>query len=101
MTATPDGELTIQLEVDVRRTGDRFATKLSWLDSKHSFSFSRHWDPRNTHHGVLLVNNDDICAQAASICAAIAGQHCAAQHHQIAITPDVARPPSIAGRPTP
>jgi quercetin 2,3-dioxygenase len=46
--------------VDVRRAGDRFATSLSWLDSKHSFSFSRHYDPKNTHHGLLLVNNDDV-----------------------------------------
>lgn len=35
-------------------------TRLSWLDSKHSFSFSRHYDPANTHHGLLLVNNDDV-----------------------------------------
>jgi redox-sensitive bicupin YhaK (pirin superfamily) len=46
--------------VDVRRSADRFHTRLSWLDSKHSFSFSRHYDPLNTHHGLLLVNNDDI-----------------------------------------
>ncbi|MEU8078832.1 pirin family protein [Catellatospora citrea] len=46
--------------VDVRRAGDRFWTRLGWLDSKHSFSFSRHYDPQNTHHGLLLVNNDDI-----------------------------------------
>jgi redox-sensitive bicupin YhaK (pirin superfamily) len=46
--------------VDVRRADDRFKTKLSWLDSKHSFSFSRHYDPLNTHHGLLLVNNDDV-----------------------------------------
>jgi redox-sensitive bicupin YhaK (pirin superfamily) len=46
--------------VDVRRAGDRFKTAISWLDSKHSFSFSRHYDPSNTHHGLLLVNNDDI-----------------------------------------
>ena len=31
-----------------------------WLDSKHSFSFGSHYDPDNTHHGLLLVNNDDI-----------------------------------------
>jgi hypothetical protein len=47
-------------QVDVRRGGERFHTRLSWLDSKHSFSFSRHYDPQNTHHGVLLVNNDDV-----------------------------------------
>ncbi|MET7670753.1 pirin family protein [Micromonospora luteifusca] len=46
--------------VDVRRGEDRFATRISWLDSKHSFSFSRHYDPANTHHGLLLVNNDDV-----------------------------------------
>jgi quercetin 2,3-dioxygenase len=46
--------------VDVRRADERFKTGLSWLDSKHSFSFSRHYDPLNTHHGLLLVNNDDV-----------------------------------------
>ena len=46
--------------VDVRRAGDRPATRIDWLDSKHSFSFGRHYDPLNTHHGLLLVNNDDI-----------------------------------------
>jgi redox-sensitive bicupin YhaK (pirin superfamily) len=50
----------LQPTVDVRRHDERFATKLAWLDSHHSFSFSRHYDPGNTHHGLLLVNNDDI-----------------------------------------
>jgi hypothetical protein len=49
-------------EVDVRRSTDRDRTKISWLDSKHSFSFGSHYDPANTHHGLLLVNNDDIVA---------------------------------------
>jgi redox-sensitive bicupin YhaK (pirin superfamily) len=48
--------------VDVRRADARFKTRIGWLDSKHSFSFSRHYDPANTHHGLLLVNNDDIIA---------------------------------------
>jgi quercetin 2,3-dioxygenase len=53
--------MTTMLEptTDVRRAQDRFATNISWLDSKHSFSFGRHYDDRNTHHGLLLVNNDD------------------------------------------
>ena len=51
---------TLTPDVDVRRAGERFKTRLGWLDSKHSFSFSRHYDPANTHHGLLLVNNDDI-----------------------------------------
>jgi redox-sensitive bicupin YhaK (pirin superfamily) len=46
--------------VDVRRADRRFATRIGWLDSKHSFSFGHHRDPRNTHFGLLLVNNDDI-----------------------------------------
>ncbi|MGW2248579.1 pirin family protein [Kitasatospora sp. NPDC001660] len=46
--------------IDVRRSGERLATKIDWLDSKHSFSFGGHFDPANTHHGLLLVNNDDI-----------------------------------------
>ena len=45
--------------VDVRRAADRFATRLDWLASAHSFSFGRHYDAGNTHHGLLLVNNDD------------------------------------------
>ncbi|MDY7105330.1 MAG: pirin family protein [Actinomycetota bacterium] len=46
--------------IDIRRADDRFKTKMGWLDSKHSFSFSRHYDAENVHHGLLLVNNDDI-----------------------------------------
>lgn len=38
----------------------RFKTRIGWLDSKHSFSFSNHWDPDNTNHGLLMVSNDDI-----------------------------------------
>ncbi len=45
--------------IDVRRSADRFHTEAGWLHSNHSFSFSRHYDPANTHHGLLLVNNDD------------------------------------------
>jgi hypothetical protein len=53
-------DATLAPAVDVRRADERFKTRLGWLDSKHSFSFSRHYDPGNTHHGLLLVNNDDI-----------------------------------------
>ncbi len=45
--------------VDVRRADRRFHTSLGWLDSRHSFSFGRHYDPSNVHHGLLLVSNDD------------------------------------------
>ncbi|MCH6558040.1 MAG: pirin family protein [Nitrospirae bacterium] len=46
--------------VDVRRGGNRFHTRTGWLDSRHSFSFAGHYDPANTHHGLLLVHNDDV-----------------------------------------
>lgn len=29
-------------QIDIRRAGERFATKIDWLDSKHSFSFGPH-----------------------------------------------------------
>ena len=48
------------MSVDIRRAADRDATRIDWLDSKHSFSFGRHYDPLNTHHGLLLVSNDDV-----------------------------------------
>lgn len=51
-----------QPTVDVQRNGERFATRLGWLDSKHSFSFGHHYDPANTHFGLLLVSNDDVVA---------------------------------------
>ncbi len=51
---------TVAPKIDVRRADDRYATRIPWLDSHHSFSFGQHYDPNNTHHGLLLVNNDDI-----------------------------------------
>jgi len=56
---------TLQPKVDVRRSAERDATRISWLDSKHSFSFGRNYDPANTHHGLLLVNNDDLVTPGA------------------------------------
>lgn len=50
----------VQTQLDVRRAGERLATRSDWLDSKHSFSFGGHYDPLNTHFGLLLVSNDDI-----------------------------------------
>jgi redox-sensitive bicupin YhaK (pirin superfamily) len=50
--------------VEIRRAADRAVTTTSWLNSRHSFSFADHYDPGNTHHGVLLVSNDDIVAPA-------------------------------------
>ncbi|MFD8073748.1 pirin family protein [Streptomyces sp. NPDC059718] len=49
-------------QLDVRRAGQRFHTRAGWLDSHHCFSFSHHYDPKNTHFGLLLVSNDDVVA---------------------------------------
>jgi quercetin 2,3-dioxygenase len=46
-------------QVDIHPAAQRAHSRLSWLDSKNSFAFGQHYDPANTHHGLLLVNNDD------------------------------------------
>ena len=48
--------------IDVRRRDQQFRTRAGWLDSRHCFSFGYHYDPENTHHGLLLVSNDDVVA---------------------------------------
>lgn len=45
---------------DIRRANERLRTKISWLDSNHSFSFGRHFDPTNLGFGLLIVSNDDV-----------------------------------------
>ena len=45
--------------VDIRPADSRFHTDFGWLDSRHSFSFGNHFDPRNVGHGLLIVSNDD------------------------------------------
>ena len=42
-------------QLDIRRADERFATRIGWLDSKHSFSFGRHQDRANTHHGLVRL----------------------------------------------
>jgi redox-sensitive bicupin YhaK (pirin superfamily) len=46
--------------VDVRRGADRLTTSTPWLLSRHSFSFGHQYQAGNTHHGLLLVNNEDV-----------------------------------------
>ncbi|MBI5087577.1 MAG: pirin family protein [Actinobacteria bacterium] len=55
---TPSSTVTVQ------RADERFATRIGWLDSKHSFNFGEHWAPEHNGHGLLLVNNDDTVAPA-------------------------------------
>lgn len=58
MTSAP--RTSAPSNLDIRRADERADTKLGWLDSRHSFSFGSHYEPDNTHHGLLLVNNDDV-----------------------------------------
>jgi hypothetical protein len=46
--------------IDIRRANQRFVTRTDWLNGRHCFSFGHHYDPSNTHFGMLLVLNDDI-----------------------------------------
>lgn len=48
--------------LDVRHAGRRLTTRTGRLDSKHPFSFGRHYDRRNTHFGLLVVSNDNVVA---------------------------------------
>jgi redox-sensitive bicupin YhaK (pirin superfamily) len=50
---------TLDPGIKVVRAGARMRTETSWLDSRHCFSYGRHYEPDNTHHGLLLVCNDD------------------------------------------
>lgn len=52
-------------QLEVRRAAGRFHTDAGWLDSRHSFSFGRHYDPSNTHFGLLLVSNHDVVGPGA------------------------------------
>lgn len=46
----------------LRRADERPDTRTEWLESRHSFSFGDNYDPDNTHHGMLMVHNDELVA---------------------------------------
>jgi quercetin 2,3-dioxygenase len=47
--------------IEVRQSDDRSETNLSWLRGRHSFWVGgQPYNPDNTHHGLLLVHNEDI-----------------------------------------
>lgn len=51
---------TLAPAIRVVRAKARFRTETSWLNSWHCFSYGRHYEPENTHHGLLVVCNDDL-----------------------------------------
>jgi hypothetical protein len=49
----------------LRGPDDRFATRAPGIDTRHSFSFGAHYDPADTHFGLLVANNQDTIAPGA------------------------------------
>lgn len=50
------------MSLHIIRSAERALTSTTWLTSRHGFSFGDHYDPSDTHHGVLLVHNDETVA---------------------------------------
>jgi quercetin 2,3-dioxygenase len=50
--------------ITIRRAGERLHTRIGWLDSRHTFSFEEHIDPRNMGFRALRVMNEDRIAPA-------------------------------------
>jgi redox-sensitive bicupin YhaK (pirin superfamily) len=48
--------------VSLRRGADRHQTRIGWLHGRHSFDTGIDPLGRDTHHGVLVVNNHDTIA---------------------------------------
>lgn len=53
------------VHIDVRRSADRFVSRVEGVVSRHSFSFGPHYDPANTAFGCLIANNDDLLSPGA------------------------------------
>ncbi|HKE95910.1 MAG TPA: pirin family protein [Povalibacter sp.] len=50
--------------ISVRKAEDRGVSRISWLDSRHTFSFSEYYDPQHMGFRSLRVINDDTVAPA-------------------------------------
>ncbi len=49
----------------VRRSSDRFRTRAGGLDTRHSFSGGRHYEPANTSFGLLVLHDEHVVAPGA------------------------------------
>ena len=53
--------------LQIRRSEDRGHNKISWLDSRFTFSFDRYYDPDHTQFRSLRVINEDVVAPGGEI----------------------------------
>ncbi len=53
---------TIFMKTTLHRAASRGTNKISWLDSKHSFSFGAYYNTERMHFGALRVLNEDVIA---------------------------------------
>lgn len=51
--------------ISIRKAQERGTANFGWLESKHSFSFGRYYDPKHMGFSALRVINDDIVAPSA------------------------------------
>ncbi len=56
--------------ITIRKAADRGRSDLGWLDSRHTFSFSDYYDPKQMGFRALRVINDDRVGPSAGF-----GQH--------------------------
>ncbi len=52
--------MTTTHDIEIRRGTERGRTRIGWLDSAHSFSFGRYYDPGRMGYRSLRVINDDV-----------------------------------------